>query len=59
MLRELAGMPGVEVAMPPDGTLCVLPEVSAYCDGDDTKWCLELLREKRLALVPGAKYCGS
>lgn len=56
VLGALVGMPGVEVAVPPDGAFYVLPDVSAHYDGDDARLCLELLKEKRLALVPGSSF---
>lgn len=56
VLGELARMEGVGVAVPPDGAFYVLPDVSGYYNGDDTKLCLDLLREKKLALVPGSSF---
>lgn len=56
VLRELSEMPGVSVAMPPNGAFYVLPNVSSYFDGDDTKLCLELLKSKKLAIVPGSSF---
>jgi aspartate/glutamate/aspartate-prephenate aminotransferase len=56
VLAELAKMPGVSVAMPPNGAFYVLPDVSGYFDGDDTLLCLELLKAKKLALVPGSSF---
>ena len=56
VLSELAKMDGVKVAVPPDGAFYVLPDVSEYYDGDDTRLCLDLLREKKLALVPGESF---
>ena len=56
VLRELAKIDGVKVAVPPDGAFYVLPDVSTYYDGDDTRLCLDLLREKKLALVPGESF---
>jgi bifunctional aspartate aminotransferase and glutamate/aspartate-prephenate aminotransferase len=56
VLEELSKMPGVEVAMPPNGAFYVLPDVSSYFDGDDTQLCLELLKSKKLAIVPGSSF---
>lgn len=56
VLAELSKMPGVSVAMPPNGAFYVLPDVSGYFDGDDTLLCLELLKAKKLALVPGSSF---
>ena len=56
VLAELGRMEGVRVAHRPDGAFYVLPDVSAYYDGDDTRLCLDLLREKKLALVPGESF---
>lgn len=56
VLSQLASMPGVSVAMPPNGAFYVLPDVSTYFDGDDTTLCLELLKSKKLALVPGSSF---
>jgi aspartate/glutamate/aspartate-prephenate aminotransferase len=56
VLNELSKMPGVTVAIPPNGAFYVLPDVSGYFEGDDTKLCLELLKAKRLAIVPGSSF---
>ena len=56
VLGELEKMPGVCVAIPPNGAFYVLPDVSRYFGGDDTELCLELLKSKRLALVPGSSF---
>jgi len=56
VLGELAKMPGVSVAVPPSGAFYVLPDVSEYFGGDDTGLCLELLKSKKLALVPGSSF---
>ena len=56
VLAELEKMPGVEVAVPPQGAFYVLPDVSGYFGGDDAELCLELLKEKKLALVPGSSF---
>ena len=49
-------MPNVNVAMPPKGAFYVLPDVSSYMDGDDTELCLQLLKKKKLAIVPGSSF---
>jgi aspartate/methionine/tyrosine aminotransferase len=54
VLGELESMPGVTVAVPPQGAFYVLPELEGY--GDDTELCLQLLKRKKLALVPGSSF---
>ena len=56
VLDELSKIPGVSISMPPNGAFYVLPDVSAYFDGDDTKLCLELLKAKKMAIVPGSSF---
>ena len=56
VLEELSKMPNVNVAMPPKGAFYVLPDVSSYMDGDDTELCLQLLKKKKLAIVPGSSF---
>ena len=56
VLEELSKIPGVTVAMPPNGAFYVLPDVSGYFGGDDTQLCLELLKAKKLAIVPGSSF---
>ena len=56
VLTELSKMPNVNVAMPPKGAFYVLPNVSAYFNGDDTELCLQLLKTKKLAIVPGSSF---
>ena len=56
VLQELSKMKNVKVAVPPNGAFYVLPDVSSYYDGDDTQLCLDLLKEKKLALVPGESF---
>ena len=56
VLEELSKMKDVNVAVPPNGAFYVLPDVSSYYDGDDTQLCLDLLKEKKLALVPGESF---
>jgi aspartate/methionine/tyrosine aminotransferase len=54
VLKRLAHMPNVRVAVPPSGAFYVLPDVSAY--GDDAELCMDLLKKQRLALVPGTSF---
>ena len=56
VLGELSTMTGVRLAVPPKGAFYVLPDVSEYYDGDDTQLCLDLLKSKRLAIVPGSSF---
>ena len=56
VIEQLNGMDGVTLAVPPTGAFYVLPDVSAYYDGDDTQLCLDLLERKRLAIVPGSSF---
>lgn len=56
VLKELSSIPGVNVAIPPNGAFYVLPDVSGYFEGDDTKLCLELLKTKKMAIVPGSSF---
>lgn len=56
VLKELSSIPGVSVAIPPNGAFYVLPDVSGYFEGDDTKLCLELLKAKKMAIVPGSSF---
>ena len=56
VLMELSKIPNVIVSVPPDGAFYVLPDVSKYYNGDDTALCLDLLKEKKLALVPGESF---
>jgi len=56
VISELQSMPKVNLKVPPTGAFYVLPDVSAYYDGDDTALCLDLLSQKRLALVPGSSF---
>eukprot|EP00978_Attheya_sp_CCMP212_P018184 scaffold49463_cov47-Attheya_sp.AAC.1 len=56
VISELKKMPNVELAVPPNGAFYVLPDVSAYYNGDDTALCLDLLKQQRLAIVPGSSF---
>ena len=54
VIGRLEGIDGVTLGVPPKGAFYILPDVSAYYEGDDTQLCLDLLEKKRLALVPGS-----
>lgn len=57
VLQQLEEMPGVSVAVPPNGAFYLLPRLEDYYfGGDDTQLCLELLKAKKLALVPGSSF---
>ena len=56
VLEELSKIPGVSIDIPPNGAFYVLPDVSGYFNGDDTKLCLELLKAKKMAIVPGSSF---
>ncbi|CAB9508340.1 Bifunctional aspartate aminotransferase and glutamate/aspartate-prephenate aminotransferase [Seminavis robusta] len=58
VLDELAKMPYVNLPAPPRGAFYVLPDVSKapIYNGDDTEFCLDLLKQERLALVPGSSF---
>ena len=56
VIDQLKTMDGVKLAVPPTGAFYVLPDVSSFYDGDDTQLCLDLLKSKRLALVPGSSF---
>jgi len=56
VIRRLVDIPNVRLAVPPMGAFYVLPDFSAYYGGDDVKLCFELLKEQRLALVPGSSF---
>ncbi len=56
VIAELQTMPNVNLEVSPMGAFYVLPDVSAYYNGDDTQLCLDLLEKKRLALVPGSSF---
>jgi aspartate/methionine/tyrosine aminotransferase len=56
ILKEIEKMPGITISMPPNGAFYVLPDVSGYFGGDDTELCLELLKSKKLTLVPGSSF---
>ena len=56
VLKRLAAMKNVHVAVPPNGAFYVLPDVHTYFGGDDTQLCLELLKRKKLAIVPGSSF---
>jgi aspartate/methionine/tyrosine aminotransferase len=56
VIDRLSKMDRVNLAVPPTGAFYVLPDVSTYYNGDDTRLCLDLLEKKRLALVPGSSF---
>ena len=56
VISELKKMPNVSLECKPSGAFYVLPDVSAYYDGDDARLCIDLLKEKKLALVPGSSF---
>ena len=56
VLSELEKIPLVSVSAPPNGAFYILPDVSGYFDGDDAELCLQLLKTKKLALVPGSSF---
>lgn len=56
VLGELESMVGVKVTAKPNGAFYVLLDVSSMFGGDDTELCLELLKSKKLALVPGSSF---
>lgn len=56
VLDRLDKIEGVTLAVPPDGAFYVLPDVSAFYQGDDEELCLQLLKSHKLALVPGSSF---
>jgi len=56
VVGELQKMEGVTLGSVPDGAFYVLPDVSSYYGGDDAELCLDLLKKKELALVPGESF---
>jgi len=56
VISRLGEMKGVNLAVPPQGAFYVLPDLSGYYDGDDTQLCLDLLKQQKLALVPGSSF---
>ena len=55
VLERLASMTGVHVEVAPQGAFYVLPDISHYTM-DDTQFCLDLLQDEKLALVPGSSF---
>jgi aspartate/methionine/tyrosine aminotransferase len=55
VVSRLKAIEGVK-SFVPDGAFYVLPDVSSWFGGDDTELCLQLLKTKRLALVPGESF---
>ena len=56
VIDRLRKMPQVNLKVPPTKAFYVLPDVSEHYDGDDVALCLDLLKKKRLALVPGSSF---
>ena len=58
VLRRLAEIPRVFVAVPPQGAFYVLPDVSSYMKEsfDDVEFCKTLLQKHKLAIVPGSAF---
>lgn len=56
VLQQLQQMPGVRLDVPPAGAFYVLPDVSEYCGTSDVEFCLRLLQQKQLAVVPGTAF---
>jgi len=56
VVGELGKMEGVTLGSVPDGAFYVLPDVSAFYNGDDAELCLDLLKKKELAIVPGESF---
>lgn len=56
IISELQTIPGVSLECPPSGAFYVLPDLSSYYGGDDTQLCIDLLKQKKLALVPGSSF---
>ncbi|GMH52454.1 hypothetical protein TrLO_g7801 [Triparma laevis f. longispina] len=55
VVSRLSAIEGLKYFVP-DGAFYILPDVSAWLGGDDTEFCLALLKEKALALVPGSSF---
>mmetsp|Transcript_6664 Transcript_6664/g.12044 ORF Transcript_6664/g.12044 Transcript_6664/m.12044 type:complete len:441 (+) Transcript_6664:24-1346(+) len=55
VVKRLSNISGLKYFVP-DGAFYILPDVSAWFGGDDTEFCLALLKEKALALVPGSSF---
>jgi aspartate/methionine/tyrosine aminotransferase len=68
VLSQLSALPGVTVSLeyPPTGAFYVLPDVRPYCrranddlseeEYDDVSFCVRLLEQEQLALVPGSSF---
>jgi aspartate/methionine/tyrosine aminotransferase len=67
VLSQLSTIPGVTVPLkyPPTGAFYVLPDIRPYCqctddaseeDYDDVSFCVQLLEQEQLALVPGSSF---
>jgi aspartate/methionine/tyrosine aminotransferase len=55
VVKRLAAIEGVR-SFVPEGAFYVLPDVSSWKGGNDTELCLDLLKKKKLALVPGTSF---
>jgi aspartate/methionine/tyrosine aminotransferase len=68
VLSQLSALPGVTVSLeyPPTGAFYVLPDIRPYCrranddlseeEYDDVSFCVQLLEQEQLALVPGSSF---
>ncbi len=55
VIERLQNIEGVK-SFVPDGAFYVLPDVGKWFGGDDAEFCLTLLKEKGVALVPGSSF---
>jgi aspartate/methionine/tyrosine aminotransferase len=56
VISQLKNMEGVTLDVVPNGAFYLMPDVSAFYDGDDTQLCIDLLKKQKLALVPGSSF---
>lgn len=66
VLAQLSDMPDVTLSLdyPPTGAFYVLPDIRPYCrrtdakeeEYDDVSFCVQLLEQEQLALVPGSSF---
>jgi len=56
VISQLNQMEGVKLNVVPNGAFYLLPDVSAFYNGDDTQLCIDLLKKQKLALVPGSSF---
>jgi len=52
---RLRAIEGIKMFVP-DGAFYLLPDVSRWYGGNDVDLCLDLLSQKKLALVPGESF---